>query len=84
MQTATDAIKTRDGERRKMVFENMIEAFSQQYCPQDRYDAAKFEAQLFSIARQIYEDAQAPLLKHITEMATYIATPTFPTKLEMK
>ena len=82
MTTATEhIIKKSDDESRKRAFEHQMEDFIKRWRSDDRYDGAQFEAQLIMLMRQIYEDAQAPLLKQIMEMTTYMAVPTFPTKL---
>jgi len=73
--TATEAIKSREGERRKMAFEYGIESFLNQWKPQDRYEASQFEAQLHSLVRQIYADAQEPILDRFTKLAMSIPVP---------
>lgn len=75
MTTATKAIKSREGEHRKMAFEYGIESFLNQWKPQDRREASQFEAQLHSLVRQIYIDAQAPILDRFTQLAMLIPTP---------
>jgi len=52
--------------RQRMIFEKMIEAFIKNWKPSDQLDAYQFEAQLFSIIRQLYFDAQQPALDRLT------------------
>lgn len=77
MQTATEAIKNREDANRRMAFEYQIEQFLNQWKPQDRYEASQFEAQLHSLVRQIYTDAQAPILDRFTKLAMSIPMPSF-------
>ena len=77
MTTATEAIKTREDARRKMAFEYQIESFLNQWKPQDRYEASQFEAQLNSLVRQIYVDAQQPILDRFTKLAMSVPMPSF-------
>ena len=77
MQTATDSILKRDEKvRQAQIFEHMIEAFLKRHKPNDRYDAAEFERELFMLVRQIYQDAQAPLLDTITKIAMAAPLPS--------
>ena len=75
MPTATEAIKSREAEHRKQAFEYGIESFLNQWKPQDRYEASQFEAQLHSLVRQIYIDAQAPILDRFTKLAMSMPMP---------
>ena len=75
MTTATEAIKSRESEHRKMAFEYGIESFLNQWKPQDRREASQFEAELHSLIRQVYTDAQAPILDRFTQLAMSIPTP---------
>ena len=75
MTTATEAIKADASERRKRTFEYQIEGFLNQWKPQDRYEASQFEAQLISLVRQIYADAQEPVLDHLTKIAMAMPLP---------
>ena len=77
MQTATEAmLKCNEKERQAQIFEHMIEAFLKRHKPNDRYDAAEFERELFMLVRQIYQDAQAPLLDTITKIAMAAPLPS--------
>ena len=60
------AIESQQKERELRQFEIMVEGFLQRWKPDDRYEASRFEAEMFSIVRQIYVDAQAPVLDHLT------------------
>ena len=52
----------------KRDFEYQMESFLNQWKPTDRFEASQFEAQLFSLVRQIYADAQAPILKQFDHL----------------
>lgn len=75
MQTATEMSKQQDGERRKRAFEYQMESFLNQWKPGDRREASEFEAQLISLVRQIYTDAQAPILEQFTRLAMAASSP---------
>lgn len=75
MSTAIDMMKM-DKERQARMFEAMIEAFLKEWMPEDHYMAIDFERQFHMLVRQIYRDAQEPLLEHITKLAS--AMPMFP------
>ena len=75
MTTATEAIKSRESEHRKRSFEYGIESFLNQWKPHDRREASQFEAELHSLIRQVYTDAQAPILERFTQLAMSIPTP---------
>lgn len=77
MMTATEAIQRDDETRQRRMFEDMIEHFTKTYRPQDRYEAAEFDRMLFTLVRQIYRDAQQPLLDQITKMAMAMPNPIF-------
>ena len=55
-------------ELNERAFEQRMRQFIETWKPEDRRDASDFEAQLISLVRHIYADAQEPLLKHIGEM----------------
>lgn len=76
MTTATDAtIKQADEARQRAMFEHMIEDFIKRWKPSEPYDQHQFEAQLFSIVRQIYRDAQQPVLDQLTKIAMSVPMP---------
>lgn len=75
MPTATD-IMMRNKEREGRIFEAMIESFLKRWMPNDHHDAVQFERELHMLVRQIYQDAQAPLLDHITKI--YSVMPMLP------
>ena len=78
MQTAIEAsIKARQDEVRKRCFEYDIESFLNQWAPVDPYERSQFEAQLHSIIRQVYTDAQAPVLEQFSKLAMSIPLPQF-------
>lgn len=59
-------MKKMDQERQSRIFEVMMESFIKQWSPQDRREAAEFQAHLHSLVRQIYRDAQEPVLDRLT------------------
>lgn len=52
------------------VFEQRLRNFIETWKPEDRFDASDFEAQLVMLVRQIYTDAQAPLMDHISKLVS--------------
>ena len=78
MSTAMDMQKL-DKERQTRLFERMIEAFLKEWMPEDHYMAMEFERGLHMLVRQIYRDAQEPLLEHMTKLSS--AFQTFPLTL---
>lgn len=70
-ETATDqSIKAHDKLRSQRMFEYAMESFQKRWAPRHINDSAQFQTELFSLVRMIYADAQAPLLDHITKIAT--------------
>lgn len=67
-QTAM-GLHARDELDRRRTFERMMESFLNQWKPDDRREASLFEAQLHSLVRQIYTDAQEPVLDRFTKLA---------------
>ena len=76
MSTAMDMMKM-DKERQARMFEAMMESFLKRWEPDHQEDRYAFHAELHSLIRQVYRDAQEPLLDHITKLAG--AMPMFPT-----
>jgi hypothetical protein len=69
MVTATQQSENADREPRDaMIFERMMEDFFKRWSPDDKYEGAQFHAQLSSLIRRVYMDAQAPLMKQIEVM----------------
>ncbi len=58
------------------LFELQMEQFWKNWAPEDKYEAARFQAELSGLVRQIYRDAQEPLHKHMANMLA--ALPTMP------
>jgi hypothetical protein len=54
--------------REDRVFEVMLEAFITRYRPTDPLDGATFDMAVHTLVRNIYRDAQAPLLAQIAKM----------------
>lgn len=69
-------IHKRDQELRSRMFETMMEAFFKRWAPADKYDATRFHSELSMIVRQVYTDAQAPLLTQITQLISVM--PMYP------
>ncbi len=59
-------------EREKRVFELSMESFLRAWAPNDPCKRSQFDAQLFSLVRQIYQDAQEPVLKQLGEIGKYV------------
>ncbi len=72
---ARDELERDADAKQKKEFEYMVEGFIKRWRSNDRYDGAQFEAELITIIRQVYTDAQAPLLKHITDIAMRMPFP---------
>jgi hypothetical protein len=60
-------------EREKRAFELEMEVFFGRWAPEGPYERAQFEAQLFSLVRQIYRDAQEPLLEQLGKISSHVA-----------
>lgn len=75
MTTAAEAIQQSSQERQRRVFELQIESFLNQWAPDDRYERSQFESQFHSLVRQIYMEAQQPLLDQINKIAMAIPFP---------
>lgn len=74
--TMVDHEKRREDLDRRM-FEQMAESFFKKWSPQgDNYQIARFHAEFYSLVRQIYRDAQEPVLKQMTQVMS--AMPMFP------
>jgi hypothetical protein len=52
-------------ELRRRMFEDMIVSFVKTYAPQSRRENAEFHRDLHSLIRQVYADAQEPVMKHL-------------------
>lgn len=78
MNTATAiGMMERETEMRKRGFELQLESFMRQWGPDDPRERAEFEMQFVSLVRQIYTDAQAPILDRFTKLAMSIPMPSF-------
>lgn len=73
--TAIDMQKM-DRDRQARIFEAMMESFLKRWEPHHQEDRYAFHAELHSLIRQVYRDAQEPLFDQITKMAS--AIPMFP------
>jgi hypothetical protein len=72
MSTAMDMQKF-DKERQTRLFEQMMESFLKEWLPEDHYMAIDFERDFHMLVRQIYRDAQEPLLDHIAKISGAMA-----------
>jgi hypothetical protein len=63
-------------EMNEQAFERRLRSFIETWKPENRIDASDFEAQLVMLVRQIYTDAQAPLMDQITKIIS--AMPLLP------
>ncbi len=83
METATSIdFEQRQREYRKRGFEQRMEQFLRDFGPDDHYDRAHMERELISLVMQIYQEAQAPILDHLSKIA--MAMPFPPTIIEKK
>lgn len=75
-KTATEMLRrTDDSMKRRHIFEDMAEHFFRNWSPEDPYDKMQFSRDLMMLQRQIYADAQEPLLQYITKtMSDVVAT----------
>jgi len=55
-------------ERDARIFELGMEQFWKRWAPDDKYEAARFHAELSSLVRQVYHDAQNPMIEQISAM----------------
>jgi hypothetical protein len=67
-------IAENDKKRNTAIFEQQVEDFFRRFAPEDRSERVQFELSLFSLVRQIYADAQEPLLKQLTATIGAMAT----------
>ena len=59
--TAREAMQREEADVQRQIHERMLEEFIARYAPEDRYEAAQFNAALGSIMRQLSADMQKPL-----------------------
>lgn len=67
MATAVDWEKQKS-DREMAIFELRMEQFFKNWAPEERSDCARFHMELVCLVRQIYADAQAPLVKQLTDI----------------
>jgi hypothetical protein len=67
LTTALDATKYNEA-RDRMIFEQLMESFVKRWAPDDKYEIAQFDSELHSLIRQVYQDAQKPLLLHLEKI----------------
>lgn len=68
MSNATEMIEQSQKDRNQYVFEHRIEDFLKKYAPSDPWLRGEFDRDLLFIVRQIFEEAQAPILKQLTQV----------------
>ena len=54
--------------REDRIFELTMEEFTRRYRPSDPYEGSQFDRLLHTLVRQIYREAQHPLLNQISKM----------------
>ena len=70
MKTAdTEILQQEDDDRRSRTFEYRMRDFQLNWMPDDPHEAVQFETELFMLCKQIYRDAQKPILEHLTQVA---------------
>jgi hypothetical protein len=75
MTTATELYKRDRDAIDQRIFEQMMEAFWKRWAPDDKYEAATFHAELSSLIRRVYIDAQEPLSKQIMAIMSAMPIP---------
>lgn len=56
------------------MFEAMLSEFLTRYKPDDPIEANRFHIDLIMLVRQVYTDAQAPVLEHLSRRAMSVPT----------
>ena len=64
--TATQAMQKLQVDHDRMHFERMAHDFIQRWSPDDRDEAARFQAELFGIVRALFIDVQKPVQDTVT------------------
>lgn len=83
MTTALESAMQRDRESlNRRMFEQMAEQFFRKWAPADKSDASEFNAEFYSLVRQIYMDAQEPVFKQLNALIS--SMPVFPFNLVPK
>lgn len=57
------------------VFELQMEQFWKNWAPDDKYEAACFHAELMSLIRRVYIDAQEPIHKQLAVVYSAMPNP---------
>jgi hypothetical protein len=72
-------LQERDQQARdSRIFELQMEQFWKNWAPDDKYEAARFQAELSSLIRQVYREAQEPIARQFT--ALMATMPVWPPK----
>ena len=72
MKAKPSTIERTEKEIQQRRFEFMARAFFKRWQPNDPYEAAEFNTELFCLVRQIYVDAQQPVLDQLGVLAQAI------------
>jgi hypothetical protein len=72
MPTASDVVARHDEDHQRATFEHMVESFSKNYRPVNPNEAYYFDRDFYSLVRQIYRDAQQPLLDQLTKIISVL------------
>ena len=73
----SNALSQASSERDAKIFELQMEQFWKRWAPDDKYEAATFHAELSSLIRQVYRDAQEPMLKQWSAALAAMPMPPF-------
>lgn len=87
MTTTTESILKGRGEHlNRLLFEQMMESFIKRWAPDDKYAIAQFDSELHALIRQVYRDAQDPILIHLEKImsAAVACAPLSMTKTPLK
>jgi hypothetical protein len=68
-QLVTDLPQQRALKQR--AFEARMEAFIQQWAPEESYSRARFDMELIQLVREIYNDAQQPVLEQLGKLVSF-------------
>lgn len=72
MESTIMEVRKREQESQSRAFEARAQQFFEDWSPGSPQDDAAFHRDLMMLVRTIYQDAQAPLLDHITKIVSMI------------
>jgi hypothetical protein len=58
------------------IFEQRMEQFWKNWAPADKYKAARFQAELHAMVREIYREAQEPAMKQLASIISALPMPS--------